>query len=64
MDDDVEGVRKAIEHGADLSQPIASGYSTAATPLIIAACRGSVNVIRALLAGGADTEQVDWPLLS
>lgn len=61
IQDDVEGVQKAIENGVDISKTIQSEYSTESTPLIIAACKGNLDMIQLLLDAGADIEQVDWP---
>lgn len=61
INEDPQGLKKAIEHGADVSQKIESDYSTESTPLIIAACKGNVEMIQILLDAGADIEQVDWP---
>ncbi|MCG8652667.1 MAG: ankyrin repeat domain-containing protein, partial [Pirellulales bacterium] len=59
-DGDSAGVRQALDHGIDVSQPIKTSQALSWTPLILAACQGNVEVLQLLLDHGADINQSDW----
>lgn len=68
LNDDIEGLQRAIDNGVDLSLRIKSPqwleetpFLNESTPLIFAAGRGSVELLKTLIDAGADLEQDDWP---
>lgn len=68
LNGDVDGVQRAIDKGVDLSVRIKPAvmledtpFLGEATPLIFAAGRGDVEILKRLAAAGADLEQDDWP---
>lgn len=68
LNDDIGGVQRAIDNGVDLSLRIKSPqwleetpFLNESTPLIFAAGRGNVDLLKTLIAAGAELEQDDWP---
>lgn len=68
LDGDADGVQQAIDRGADLSATIRPAqfleetpFLGEATPLIFAAARGEIEILKRLIEAGADLEQDDWP---
>ena len=61
QNDDVTGVQTAIQNGASPSNAIGESNACEWTPLISAACRGSVSIMQVLVDAGARLDQMDWP---
>ncbi|GAA4451628.1 hypothetical protein GCM10023156_19890 [Novipirellula rosea] len=59
-DGDVSAVKKAIENGFDITTPVKTTYGVVWTPLTFAAIQGNVDILRELIAAGAELNRSDW----
>lgn len=57
---DTSAVQKAIDHGVDLANAIKTSSGVIWTPLTFAAIQGNVDILRLLIAAGAEIDRSDW----